>query len=303
MQRYQRKVLSLLDVMGSTIVDIFYNHMYDAAIIMKERTEHNITDCYKRTIDQYVSTRDTSEFYKRIMNTVLHYTRISTVYSDISFADGIDLYSSLFIPEVYIRSLTEKQKHDVLSMVLRDSIKNFSDKLLSDYLAVIIDEHQDPTNIALLQDSILTELVANRDISYERFMNANKGSSKDKPKKKAVSIKNNNNAANIKMQKSLMKLGKLYKKTVEDKCKLKDKYVALFNKYNALADQTKQLQDMFMKQIESLKQSRESNRPLTAEPVELPIAPAPNNTPESPKPKWTDPEEDLFDLVSVSYQD
>jgi len=243
----QKKILSLLDVVGSTIVDIFYNHMYDRAIALKEKTEQNITACYCSTITDYVKTKDTPEFYKTLINSIHYYTRVSTSYTQISFVDCINLYASLFIPDVYIRSLTEKQKHDVLSMVLRETVKSFADKLLADYLALIIDEHQDPSNISLLQDCILKELILHRDSSYKRFVSCEK----DKPKRTGLRIKTIGNSASkmIKTQKMLTKLNSLYRQALEDRTKLKTKNEDLQTKYKTLADQFKEMQTMMLNQI------------------------------------------------------
>lgn len=246
-QQKQKKILSLLDVLGSTIVDIFYNHMYDRAISMKEKTENNITTCYCTAITEYVKTSDSPEFYKTLINSIHYYTRVSTIYSDLSFIDCINLYASLFIPEVYIQSLTEKQKHDILSMVLRDTIKSFSNDLLSNYLSLIIDEHQDPTNISLLQDIILKELVKHRDVSYSRFIKCEQPGQKDATKpvsKKIIGL-----PKIVKTQKTLTKLNRLYKQSLDDKNKLKSKNTDLQNKYKSLVEQCKDLQTMLLSQI------------------------------------------------------
>lgn len=253
--QYQKKVLSLLDVIGSTIVNIFYNHMYDRAIFMKDRTGEAITDCYKQAITEYVKTSNTQEFYKLIMNTIVYYTHISTVYSDISFADCINLYSGLFVPDVYNNSLTEKQKHDVLFMVLRNSIKVFSENLIEHHLALIIDEHQDPTNLAVLQDCILKELVKNRDLIYNQFIQSSKQKKSSKSTKKPPSKKNPvKRLASNQTQKTLLKISNLYKKAVEDRTTLKNKYADLQHKYTSLSDKTKQLQDTCIQQMKILKE-------------------------------------------------
>jgi hypothetical protein len=226
--------------------------MYDRAIAMKERTEHNITTCYKTAISDYVATRANPEFYKTLINSIHYYTRVSTIYSDLSFVDCINLYASLFIPEVYIKSLTEKQKHDMLSMVLRETIKSFSDQLLADYLAVIIDEHEDPTNIPLLQDCILKELIKHRDHSYSRFINCEK---KPLVKKATVGVKLETRTSVVgpKAQKTLTKISKLYKKALDEKYRMKVKHIDLQIKYKSLVEQSKELQSMLLNQIKLYK--------------------------------------------------
>ncbi len=276
--QYQKKVLSLLDVIGSTIVNIFYNHMYDRAIFMKDRTGKAITECYKQAIIDYVNTSNTQEFYKLIMNTIVYYTHISTVYSDISFTDCINLYSGLFVPDVYNNSLTEKQKHDVLFMVLRNSIKVFSENLIEHHLSLIIDEHQDPTNLAVLQDSILKELVKNRDIIYNQFIQSSKQKKssknfkKDKKDKKASSKR----PVPKKTQTTLLKISNLYKKAVEERTTLKHKYTDLQHKYMDLSDKTKQLQETCIQQMKILKEI------LANQKKETTTVTKPNDTPSLP---------------------
>lgn len=223
--------------------------MYDRAISMKEKTENNITACYCTAITEYVKTSDSPEFYKTLINSIHYYTRVSTIYSDLSFIDCINLYASLFIPEVYIQSLTEKQKHDILSMVLRDTIKSFSNELLSNYLSLIIDEHQDPTNISLLQDIILKELVKHREVSYSRFIKCEQPNKKQIDTPKPVTKKSLGLPKIVKTQKTLTKLNRLYKQSLDDKNKLKSKNTDLQNKYKSLVDQCKDLQTMLLSQI------------------------------------------------------
>jgi hypothetical protein len=243
---HQKKIISLLDILGSTIVDVFYNHLHDTAILIKEKTGNNLTICYRKAISDYVSSRDTPEFYKKLINSIHYYMRVSTIYSNISFVDFINQYASIFMPEVYMKSITEARKHDTLSLVLRDTIKTFSDKILSDYLILIIDEHQDPTNILLLQDCILTELVNQREKIYDKFI-----SSEHKEKKHKKSGLKLNKI--MKTKKTITKLNRLYSQTVEDKNNLKRKNTELQTKYKALVEQTKDLQQMLLNQINMYK--------------------------------------------------
>lgn len=243
MNKQQEKIISLLDVAGSTIVDIFYNHMYDRAIAMKEKTEHNITDCYRSAIVDYVKDSNTIEFYKVLMNSIHYYTRVSTIYHSISLVECINLFASLFVPDVYLKSLTEKQKNDILSMVLRETIVSFSNELLSTYLVIIIDEHQDDTNVKILQDVILKRLIQHRDENYSKFVKCEKTTPAKSSKKKTVVVRSN------KTQKALVKLTRLYKDSINDKSTLKQRYTDLQSKYNTVVSQFKDLQTMLLNQI------------------------------------------------------
>lgn len=284
-QQSQNKIISLLDVLGSTIVDVFYNHMYDRAIAMKEKTEHNITDCYRSAIVDYVKSSDSSEFYKTLVHSIHYYTRISTVYSDLSFVDCLNMYSGLFVPEVYMQSLTEKQKHDILSMVLRESVRSFSNELLSTYLAIIIDEHQDPTNISVLQDVILRELLNHREKSYAKFIQCEQ--------KKKTTAKTATKGIPIQKPKTaLSKLTKLYKDVLDEKTKLKQKYNQLQQKYKASCSQAQELHGLLLTQIQLYKNKEAELESYKSNSI---------TNPSKEKMKVANPEYD--DIFEISYAD
>lgn len=280
-QQSQNKIISLLDVLGSTIVDVFYNHMYDRAIAMKEKTEHNITDCYRSAIVDYVKSSNSSEFYKTLVHSIHYYTRISTVYSDLSFVDCLNMYSGLFVPEVYMQSLTEKQKHDILSMVLRESVRSFSNELLSTYLTLIIDEHQDPTNISVLQDVILRELLNHREQSYSKFIQCEQ---KKKATAKVIPIH--------KPKTALTKLTKLYKDVIDEKTKLKQKYNQLQRKYKTSIAQSQELHGLLLTQIQLYKNKESELESYKTLSIKEPI-----------KAKVVEPEPEYDGLFNVSYAD
>lgn len=281
--------------------------MYDRAIAMKERTEHNITSCYKTAVSEYVDTRSSTEFYKTLINSIHYYTRVSTIYSDLSFVDCINLYSSLFVPEVYMRSLTEKQKHDVLSMVLRETIKTFSDQLLADYLAVIIDEHDDPTNIPLLQDCVLKQLIKHRDHSYTKFVSCEHSSKKIgvKLKTRTSVVGKAPSSGASRSQKTLNKVSSLYKKTLDDKTRLKAKYSELQLKYKSLVTQSKELQTMLLKQIKLYKDKElELTTLKQTEAGEAETALAPTAQREVTQPRAREDESPDYDgLFAVQYNE
>lgn len=290
-RQQQEKIISLLDVAGSTIVDIFYNHMYDRAIAMKEKTEHNITDCYRSSIIDYVKGNNTTDFYKVLMNSIHYYTKVSTVYHDISLVECIDLYASLFVPDVYLCSMTEKQKNDVLSMVLRETIGSFSAELLSTHLSMIIDEHQDETNVKILQDLVLKELIRHRDESYLKFIRCEKKLVVPKPNKKVL-VKSN------KPQKALVKLTRLYKEAINDKVALKQKNTELQLKYKTMADQFKSLQTMLLNQIQLYK-TKDSELVEYKKKSTVPMAPMNINT-ESNSVAKSSEFDDLFNVQYIS---
>jgi hypothetical protein len=239
-----KTVLSLLDVIGSTIVDIFYNHMYDRAIGLREKKGYTITDAYRLVITEYMNDVHTPHFYKTLINSIHYYTRISTVYNNMSFVECIDLYIGLFVPRMYIVSLNQQQKHDIFSLALQNTMIEFSNDIVTNQLQMIIDEHLDPTNIEILQDNILRILTHQRELSYSNFLDSQKTTNVQHTSSK--SSKSNGN-------KALEKITVAYKQSIEDRVKIKNKYLKLQMKYNNTNKQLNELKTLFLKQIEAYK--------------------------------------------------
>lgn len=232
----QKTVLSMLDVVGSTIVDIFFNHLFDRSIAMHEKTSRGLAECYRTAIIDYTKESGSPKFYSILLNSIHHYTRMSTIYTDITYQDCITLYSSMFIPQMYVNSLTIEQRVNILSMILGNVVRAFGGEIIQSHIAVIVDDHSDPTNVEVLQDCILEILLKERDTSYEKFIQS------QKPNKKVA-------VAKPKQQKPILKFVDAYKKSVGERAVLKKKNSALERKNKAITQQFEELRSMFLKQI------------------------------------------------------
>lgn len=246
----EKTIISLLDVCGSTLVDITYNHMFDRAIHMKDKTGNSLTECYKISIINYLKESSSPQGYKMLLNTLHHYTRLTTIHKNISLGDCLDLYIHCFVPQMYVTSLNEQQKHDVLSLIFRTTIEKFCKEILTEHLHMIIDEHMDPSNAEILQDTVLKILWYQRESSHQKFIDSQK-----KPNKstKVVSkgIKNN----------AIIKLTESYKKSVEE-C------VSLKRKNNRLEKKFKELQQMFLNHLNIFKNMQVELDELKKKPVQ-----------------------------------
>ena len=240
----QKTILSLLDISGSCITDIFYNHLYDRAIAVHEKTSKGLTECYREAIKDYVGESSSPKFYTLLLNSIHHYVRMTTIYSELSYTDCIALYANLFVPSMYINSLTIEQKVNIVSMILGNVVKAFADEIIQQQIAVIIDDHGDSVNIEVLQDAILKILLDERELSYDRFIQS------QKPKKKVVIVDTPNSSP----PKAMVKITTAFKKSVADRASLKKRNNALQKKNKALAEGLRELKAMLLNQINTQKE-------------------------------------------------
>lgn len=233
----QKTILTLLDVFGSCITDVFYNHLYDRAVLVHEKTSTGITECYRQAISDYVNECSSPRFYTVLLNSLHHYLRMSTIYNAISYPDCVTLYSSLFVPQMYIASLTAEQKMNILSMIIGKSIRTFADEIMQEYIGCIIDDHNDPVNVEVLQDSILKIILHERDVSYERFISSQKPQKKVPPSSATV------------RPRAMSKLTDAFKKSIAERVSLKKKNCHLIKKNKELVKQCSELKNMLLNQI------------------------------------------------------
>jgi hypothetical protein len=235
----QKTIVTLLDVAGSCITDIAFNHLYDRAIAVHEKTSRGLAECYRQTLSEYINESDSPRFCSVLLNSIHHYTRMSTIYNDISYPNCINLYASLFVPQMYIGSLTSEQKLNILSMIFSRSVHEFASAIIQRYIRCIIDDHNDPSNVEELQDCILKILLHERDVSYERFIQSQKSSPSTKPVAQTATV---------------VKLTSAFKKSINERSILKKKNAALARKHLALAKQFEEVKSMLLSQLSTHKE-------------------------------------------------
>ncbi len=239
--------LTMLDVCGSCITDIVYNFLFDKAIAVHEKTSIGLTEAYRQALAEYVNESNNPKFYSVLLNTLHHYVRMSTVFNTISYPDCVSMYAGLFVPKMYVNSLTNDQKLNILTMILGNTTREFIEQIKNNYIGCIIDDHQDPGNIEILQDCILKIILTQRNINYDKFIQSQTPLSPTKPEKCAPVKKNINKHV-------LVKLTSAFKKSVAKNTAIEKRNKALVKKNKQLANQFNELKQMFLEQIAVQKQ-------------------------------------------------
>lgn len=283
----KKTVLTLLDVFGSCITDVFYNHLYDRAIAVHEKTSAGITECYRNAIKDYVNESSTARFYTVLLNSLHYYVRMSTIYNAISYPDCVTLYASLFVPQMYIASLTAEQKINILSMIIRTCVNEFANEIIHEHIGCIIDEHSDPVNVEVLQDAMLKIILKERDRSYDRFIKSQETISQSPPSKQVVK----------KVQpQAIAKLTDAFKKALTEKLALKKKNIQLTKKNSELVKQCIEIKNLLLTQIASQK---EQNQLILA--LKEQLREQNNLKIDAPLPREKEIADDEDDIFSVQY--
>jgi hypothetical protein len=170
---YSKRALSTFEIVGSFIVDLYYNHFYQEAkrIRIDGRVE-SITDGYKHAIKAYLNSFENPESYRKTIVGIHKYYYTTTRFGSISFSECVNEIVKHFIPEDFFESTTNQQRDGILRMVLMNSVKQFSsDILCSNLLDTLIDNHGQEGIVRRMQDKMVQALMFEREKMFQKIFN------------------------------------------------------------------------------------------------------------------------------------
>lgn len=248
---YDKRLISIFDVVGSYFVDVLFNHIYNASKI-KVANNSSITDEYKKNVQAYIIeiknnhnsySSTVRELYKHFMN--------FTSYKTISYIRFVDNIVEQIMPEEYFDSLNSNEKDEILGSTICDLISALGVYATNaEMLSRIIDHHDTDfkVTIRMMQHEAITLLLSKRDSIFNKFLK-NIGQVKE-----TVSIDMLDNLRGVIKRLVKEKTEFLcYIQKLESKLKNKEndeKYLKLKDKNSQLKDEIEELYD----EIEELKE-------------------------------------------------
>jgi hypothetical protein len=170
---YSKRALSTFEIVGSFIVDLYYNHFYqEAKRIRIEGRVDSVTDGYKHAIKAYLNSFQNPDSYRKTIVGIHKYYYTTTRFGSISFSECVNEIVKHFIPEDFFDSTTNQQRDGILRMVLLNSVKKFSsDVLCSNLLDTLIDNHGESSIVRQMQDKMVQALMFEREKMFQNIFN------------------------------------------------------------------------------------------------------------------------------------
>ncbi len=187
--KYSQSTLSKFDIIGSYFVNLYYNEFYIKAKNLKTQgVYNNITEAYKNILSSYVEFSNQQDFFKQIVKGIHTYCISTTRHTTMSHKECIDFMVSEFVPNNLWGSLREHQKNKLFHESLINCIKIFTEKIITNHLLIIIDNHDHSENITILQDLFLTIILFEKDTIFSKFINPNSDKNMDIFKEKVQKL-------------------------------------------------------------------------------------------------------------------
>lgn len=164
------------DTIGSHFVQVFYNELFVYSMRLVDNHQfRDLTSSYAETIKSYAAElRYGGELYKKFVQNLLSYYQKYT--QTACMLDKFqDMLLSRVVPNEYYRDFTSTEKDALMQKILADVATRLVEILLSPELyKKIIDNHDNPATIKLLQDRVYKLFVSTRTSSFDRFIAARK---------------------------------------------------------------------------------------------------------------------------------
>ena len=189
---YSAKTISTYSIMGAYMVDIYYNYIYAEAVKLKNsRKFASITEGYKHSVINFLSNIDKDAkrykpaYYMKLLEGIKGYFTTWTSFSTLTTNDCVNMITREFVPIDYYDALDRDQKYNILRTILISSIKEFTKAIIHEFLSIIIDNHDDPASIDLLNEKIIDLLIMEREKIYYKFIVSNTGKKSEVVDKKS----------------------------------------------------------------------------------------------------------------------
>jgi hypothetical protein len=177
-----RRTMSIINIIASWVVNSYYNILHQRADEMHKMSQvSTITDGYKLMVKCYLRSYDTPSGYLQNLKALHKYYIDNARCVATSFDAWTKEILQQFVPADYFPIMSNKQQDSTLRSVLLNAIKQFSvDVVCTSLLDRLIANHDDPTIVSTMKDSMKAALLFERERLFQAVFKSSTGAP-DKP--------------------------------------------------------------------------------------------------------------------------
>jgi hypothetical protein len=189
---YSNRTISVFQIIGAYLSDIYYNHLYTEAQKLKTNGKTStVTEGYRNACYAFLSALDVKckehykvEHYNQLLTGINEYFQTWTSFNTLTISECMNKISKEFVPDDYYNELDRDNKRTIVRNVLIDCIRETTKMVIVDYLESIIDNHDEEENIEIIKEKIVDILILEREKMFHKFLERAGGTSEDKVDKK-----------------------------------------------------------------------------------------------------------------------
>lgn len=214
-ENYSRDTITTFAYISAYFIDLFYNEVYDRAVrLHRDRKINSITEGYKWALEVFLKKINEvdAETHRDIVNGIYHSFQ-QNGYTGMSYGNFIDRVVKEFVPVDYLKVVSFDDKTKVLTLVITGSVRSMINKIISKYLADVIDNHNTEENVIVWQEDFIEILIMQREKLYQNILDVKTGTSETgivETMKKEIKLlfreKNKLKTENISLKKEIINL-------------------------------------------------------------------------------------------------
>lgn len=170
---YPPEVTNVMEVVGSYIINLYYNNFYTIAKQKHEQMHYDsVTDAYRDVIKSFLMSMDESEFIGQFITELKKWYSTWRQMNYIDHELIVNNIVSVYVPTDYFNSFTNKAKDQLFVFIFKEAMKRMAvDIFKIENLRKVCDEHykNKSNNILYFQDNLLSIMIDIRCILFKRF--------------------------------------------------------------------------------------------------------------------------------------
>lgn len=170
---YDKKTLTIFEIVGCFFVDNMYNHLFSLAKDSDELRDRfgSLTDAYKQSLKQYLhGIKSVGKYYQQVINNLHKYYQDYTSFSGIILEDFINNVLRQYIPDEHFKVLGMNDKYFFLSTIIIDILENFIREISSvEMMKMVIDERTSE-NALIWKNKIIDIQIMIREKFHIKFV-------------------------------------------------------------------------------------------------------------------------------------
>ena len=168
---YPDSTIDTFELLGSKIVSVFWNHIYDKAQSLHATGQtKSLTEAYKFAAQAYLGYFKNEKLYRRgVAEIYTHFNNYSPV-PILTYSHFVDSVTREFVPTDYWPGLNQGQKDTTLSTALENIHKKMCEHMIDPRgLQRVIDAHDTRENIVFFQNLAVQIILEERERFYQKF--------------------------------------------------------------------------------------------------------------------------------------
>lgn len=224
-QNYDEDVITLCEIIGCYVVEIFYNRLYIQAVDrnQNEKNSKSITDEYRKVVSSFLyGIKKNTDSYKSYLTHMYVQFQSWTRFKTIPISEFTDKLLSYFVPSDLFGLLSIKEKNILLNDIIFTITENYAAYCIENIVSVI-DHRNKSIVIRQFQDAFNEIMLSKRDSTLAKFIRKDPNSLID-------------HSAQVNAQNYILinKLKKKIKKIMKEKCEIESKYNKIRYAYGML---------------------------------------------------------------------